>query len=34
MNKEQYLRHLYYDPDSPVAFSSIANIWRQIKKDK
>ena len=34
MSNEQYLRHLYYDSDSPVAFSSIANIWRQIKKDK
>ena len=31
--KEQYLRHLYYDPDSNVAFSSIANIWRKIKED-
>lgn len=33
-NYEQYLRHLYYDTDSNVAFSSIAHIWKQIKKDK
>ena len=33
-SNEQYLRHLYYDPDSPVAFSSLANIWRQVKKDE
>ena len=33
-NYEQYLRHLYYDPDSNVAFSSIAHIWKQIKEDK
>ena len=33
-DNEQYLRHLYYDPESNVAFSNIANIWRQIKHDE
>ena len=34
MNKEQYLRELYYNPDSPVAYSNIRNIWKKIKEDK
>ena len=31
---EQYLRQLYYNPQSPVAYTSEINLWRQIKKDK
>src|SRR5271155_2027431 len=31
---EQYLRKLYYDADSPIAYTSKANLWRQIKLDK
>ena len=31
---EHYLRQLYYDPQSPVAYTSEINLWRQIKKDK
>ena len=30
---EAYLRHLYYDVDSPVAFTSEKNLWEQIKID-
>jgi hypothetical protein len=31
---EQYLRKLYYGIDSPAAFTSMTNLWRQIKLDK
>jgi len=31
---EQYLRDLYYNPESPVSYSSLRNIWRQVKEDK
>ena len=31
---ELYLRKLYYDVDSPIAYTSEANLWRQIKLDK
>ena len=31
---ESYLRKLYYDVDSPIAYTSEANLWRQIKLDK
>ena len=31
---EQYLRKLYYGVDSPTAFTSMTNLWRQIKLDK
>ena len=34
MKKEQYLRELYYSPESPVAFSNIRNIWMKIKEEK
>ena len=30
---ELYLRKLYYDVDSPIAYTSEANLWRQIKLD-
>ena len=31
---EQYLRILYYGLDSPIAYTSKANLWRPIKLDK
>ena len=31
---EQYLRKLYYDVESPIAYTSENNLWRQIKLDK
>jgi hypothetical protein len=31
---EQYLRKMYYGIDSPAAFTSMTNLWRQIKLDK
>src|SRR5271156_2533579 len=31
---ESYLRKLYYDVDSPIAYTSEANLWRHIKLDK
>src|SRR5271157_2566493 len=31
---ETYLRKLYYDVDSPIAYTSESNLWRQIKLDK
>jgi len=31
---ELYLRKLYYGVDSPIAYTSEANLWRQIKSDK
>jgi len=31
---EQYLRYLYFDTDSPVTYSGINSLWRQIKTDK
>ena len=33
-DNEQYLRDLYFNPQSPVAYSSISKIWRQVKEDK
>src|SRR5580692_11240027 len=33
-DKEEYLRKLYYDLESPVAYTSELNLWKQIKKDK
>ena len=30
---ELYLRKLYYGIDSPIAYTSEANLWRQIKLD-
>ena len=30
---ESYLRKLYYDVDSPVAYTSEINLWKQIRKD-
>jgi hypothetical protein len=30
---EQYLRDLYYDPESPVAYSGINKIWKKAKAD-
>src|SRR5271155_949406 len=30
---ELYLRKLYYGVDSPIAYTSEANLWRQIKLD-
>ncbi|WP_375654902.1 hypothetical protein [Bartonella sp. CL46QHWL] len=32
-SSEQYLRELYYNPDSPVAYSSLSKIWKQVKED-
>ncbi len=32
-SSEQYLRELYYNPDSPVAYSSLNKIWKQVKED-
>ena len=34
MSKEAYLRNLYYNPDSDVAYSSIKIIWDKIKQDR
>ena len=34
MKKEQYLRELYYSPESPVALSNIRNMWLKIKEDQ
>jgi len=31
---ESYLRNLYYGVDSPIAYTSEANLWRQIKMTK
>ena len=31
---ELYLRNLYYGIDSPTAYTSLTNLWRQIKLDK
>ena len=31
---EQYLRELYYNPSSSVAYSSLHNIWKKVKEDK
>src|SRR5215469_9522295 len=31
--EDMYLRKLYYDVESPVAFTSERNLWSQIKKD-
>ena len=31
---DQYLRKLYYGIDSPTAYTSMANLWKQIKHDK
>ena len=31
---EQYLRYLYFDTDSPVTYSGINSLWRQIKTDE
>ena len=31
---EQYLRNLYYNPDSSVAYSSLQKIWEKVKEDK
>ena len=33
-DKEQYLRDLYYNPKSTVAYSGLRNIWNQVKEDK
>ncbi|WP_375702729.1 hypothetical protein, partial [Bartonella sp. CL43QHWL] len=33
-SSEQYLRELYYNPDSPVAYSSLNKIWKQVKEDR
>ena len=33
-DKEEYLRKLYYDLESPVAYTSERNLWKQLKKDK
>ena len=30
---EQYLRQLYYDLNSPVAYTSVQNLWNKIKSD-
>jgi hypothetical protein len=30
---EQYLRDLYYNPESPVAYSGINTIWNKAKTD-
>jgi len=30
---EQYLRDLYFNPQSPVAYTSISKIWKQVKED-
>jgi hypothetical protein len=30
---EQYLQDLYYNPESPVAFSGINKIWNKAKAD-
>ena len=31
---EQYLRNLYYNPKSPVAYSGLGNIWKKVKEDR
>ena len=33
-DKEQYLRNLYFNPKSPVSYSSVPKLWKQIKADK
>ena len=32
-SKETYLRDLYYNPESDVAYSNIKNIWNKITED-
>ena len=32
--KEQYLRNLYYNPESSVSYSNIKKLWNQIKEDE
>ena len=34
LDKEQYLRDLYFNPKSSVAYSSINKIWKQVKEDQ
>lgn len=34
MEIEQYLRELYYNIKSPVAYTGLAALWRQLKNDK
>jgi len=34
MENDQYLRNLYYGINSPTAYTSEINLWRQIKHDK
>jgi len=34
MKTEQYLRDLYYNVTSPVAYTGLTAIWKQIKNDK
>ena len=31
---EQYLRKLYYDINSPTAFTSLTQLWKKVKEDK
>jgi len=31
---EQYLREIYYDPDSDVSYSDIKALWNRVKKDR
>ena len=31
---EAYLRDLYYNPKSDVAYSSLKLIWNKVKEDK
>jgi len=30
----QYLREIYYDPDSDVSYSDIKTLWNRVKKDR
>ena len=34
VKKEQYLRDLYFNPNSTVAYSSLSKIWKKVKEDK
>ena len=34
MKEEQYLRDIYYNPESTVAYSNIKSLWQQIKEDR
>ena len=34
VDHEQYLRDLYFNPESPVAYSGISKIWKKIKEDR